>query len=279
VRWRELLDELTCRLGATEAAFVIEAATGVRTSSLVAVWNETADPTAIEAARTIADRVGRGEPLQHVLGGWGFRTLDLRVDSRALIPRPETEVLVGHALTALDRTRSRRRLALDLGVGSGAIACALVAERDALEVVGVDRSTDALALAAENRAFLGPKANRLRLVASDWYSAFGSSLDGRVALIVSNPPYLSDREWHDAPAIVREWDPRGALVGGAVGTEAIAEVLAGASRLLIPGGALVLEIGATQADAVRVLATQAGAVSVAVEQDLAQRDRVVVVSW
>ena len=278
--WRELSEELRARLGATEAGFVLGEVTGSGAADLVRRWNEHVDPEVAAAARAVAARVESGEPLQHVLGRWGFRTLDLAVDARALIPRPETEIVVEHALTAIDRVVARgQKVVLDLGVGSGAIACAVACEREAVTVIGVDRAPEALALAAENRSSLGRVGERIHLVASDWYSALSPALEAGVALIISNPPYLSTAEWAAAPAVVRKWDPYGALVAGPSGLEAIAAVVADAPRMLVPGGSLVLEIGATQGDAARRLAAQAGARSVEVAPDLAGRDRVVVVSW
>jgi release factor glutamine methyltransferase len=274
-----LSEELSARLGSTEAGFVLCDVSGRRTADLVRIWNEPVDPDVADAAHTIARRVESGEPLQHVLGRWGFRSLDLLVDVRALIPRPETEIVVEDALGAIDRVAAPGpTIVLDLGVGSGAIACALVSERDGIVVIGVDRAPAALALAAENRALLGPARGRLQLLGSDWYSAL-APLAGKVAVIVSNPPYLSSAEWTEAPPIVREWDPYDALVAGVRGTEAIAVVVAGAPRMLVPGGALVVEIGATQGAAARSLAIGAGAQSVEIHRDLAGRDRVLVATW
>jgi release factor glutamine methyltransferase len=279
MRWRELLSELGVRLGPTEAGFVIQSVTGQRSAALALLLDEQVDRRVVEEARTIARRVELGEPLQRVLGGWGFRTVDLFVDGRALIPRPETEIVVEHALGRLNQSAHPAPLVLDLGVGSGAISCALVAEHPSVTVIGVDRSRDALELAATNRAALGRPGERIHLVGSDWYGALGGSLEHRVGVIVANPPYLSEAEWRDAPPVVREWDPYEALVGGPVGTEAYDEVIAGAPRYLVPGGSLVLEIGATQAGAVEAIAERAGATSCAVWPDLAGRSRVAVVSW
>ena len=285
MRWRELTEELTGRVGSTEAGFVVEHVSGMTPTAVFRSWDAPVDPATVAEARRVVDRVSSGEPLQHIVGRWGFRTLDLAVDARALIPRPETESVVGHALGALDslgsgdRRKTGAQLALDLGVGSGAIACALVAERSGLAVIGVDRSTRALGLAEENRRSLGPLGGMIRLCAGDWYSPFGPALERRCALIVSNPPYLSEDEWAAAPLVVREWDPYGALVAGPVGTEAIEAVVDGAERYLREGGALVVEIGATQAAAVRTIAERAGVAALAVERDLAGRDRTAVMRW
>jgi release factor glutamine methyltransferase len=280
VLWKELVGALGSRIGVTEAGFVLESVTGKRQREYSLEPDEVVDPSVLAALAKITERVESGEPLQHVLGRWGFRTLDLSVDARALIPRPETEIVVEHALIELDRTTfPAPPLVLDLGVGSGAIACALVAEHETVTVIGVDRSREALALAAENRTILGARAARVRLVASDWYTAIGPRLERRVAMIVANPPYLSEAEWRVAPATVREWDPRGALVGGPAGTEAYDAVIGGAGRFLVPGGSLVLEIGSTQSAAIAEIAAGSGASSCAIFPDLVGRDRVAVVSW
>src|SRR5690606_38267662 len=131
----------------------------------------------------------RGEPLQYVMGRWGFRSLDLLVDDRVLIPRPETEVLAGLALDEVRRLGAP--IAVDLGTGSGAIALSLAAEQPGLEVWGTDASEDALAVARANLAGLGRAATRVRLVAGDWFAALPAELAGRIGVVVSNPPYVA----------------------------------------------------------------------------------------
>jgi release factor glutamine methyltransferase len=279
MQWGDLLRELADRLGATEGRFAFETATGRLPSATPWSLGGCADPAAVTRARAIAERVEGGEPLQHVLGTWGFRTLEVRVDARALVPRPETEVVVGTALECLGPVDSRP-IALDLGTGSGVIACALVAEHRSVEVVAIDRSLPALALASENRAALPERcAARVHLLAGVWCAPLGPRLAGRVAVVVANPPYLSEEEWRSAPPTVRDWDPYDALVSGPTGTEAIAAVVGASRPLVAPGGALVIEIGAAQANAVRAIAASTGASSVEVEPDLAGRDRVAVVRW
>jgi len=126
---------------------------------------------------------------------------------------------------------------------------------------------------------LGDRAAHVSLVAGEWYAPIGPTLENRCALIVSNPPYLSEAEWSAAPAVVREFDPRAALVAGPIGTEAIESVISGAERYLADGGVVVLEIGADQGEAASVLARHAGANRIEVDTDLVGRDRVLVVSW
>jgi len=218
----------------------------------------------------------RGEPLQYVLGRWGFRTLDLMVDRRVLIPRPETEGVVDHALTELDRLPpAQARVVVDLGTGSGAIALAIAAERADVTVWAADRSSDALAVARANLAGLGGRAApRVRLVEGDWYEALPAELTGTVDVIVANPPYVGSSD--ALPPVVADWEPVEALVPGPTGLEALRVIVAGAGRWLLSPGALVVEIGETQAGVALELAQAAGLVSAVVHPDLGGRPRTLV---
>ncbi|HTW99704.1 MAG TPA: peptide chain release factor N(5)-glutamine methyltransferase [Acidimicrobiales bacterium] len=297
--WAELLESAASALGdRAEARWVIEDAAGEGWSSLRARLSDPAPPPARQACEVLVERRLSGAPLQHVLGHWSFRTLDLLVDGRALVPRPETEIVVEHALAALDERAAAQAcaeqtcaardsgapaaalLAVDLGTGGGAIACALVAERPGVRVVATDSSGDALALAAANVARLDPAAAaRVELLEGDWYAALPAELAGRVDLVVSNPPYLAESELAGLEAVVAAHDPLAALVAGPEGTEAIASVVVGAPAVLAPGGVLVVEIAPHQAAAARAVAARAGARSSRVEPDLAGRERVLVASW
>lgn len=223
----------------------------------------------------VTRRLG-GEPLQYVLGEWAFRTLELSVDDRALIPRPETEQVVEAALGCLgDRTDP---LVVDLGTGSGAIALSVAAERPGAEVWATDVDPATLALAAANRERTGAGA-RVTLRRGSWYGALPANLRGRVDLVVSNPPYVSEVEWLDLePEIHRE--PYGALVAGpgsdgTPGLAAVEAVLQGAPGWLAPGGAVVVEVAPHQAAAAAAMAREAGLVEVGLVRDLAGRDRAV----
>jgi release factor glutamine methyltransferase len=224
-----------------------------------------------------------GEPLQHVVGRWGFRGLDVAVDRRALVPRPETELLVDNALAEWDRlssgASSGARYAADLGTGSGVIALSLVTEREVIEVFAVERSAEALDLARENLGAL-PEAHRARvhLMGGSWFSALPARLVTKLAIIVSNPPYLAADEWPALDAVVRDHDPYDALVAGASGLEAIAHIVREAPAWLAPSGALVVEIAPWQRAAVLDLVNDAGGAygSATVIDDLAGRSRVLV---
>jgi release factor glutamine methyltransferase len=209
-----------------------------------------------------------------VLGQWGFRTLDLYVDRRVLIPRPETEVVAGLAIDALSAL-DRPGLAVDMGTGSGAIALSLAAERwPHVEVWATDVSADALAVTRANLAGLGRRAAVVRVVEGDWFEPLPAELRGRIDVLVSNPPYVPA----DAPlpAAVVDWEPHVALVPGPTGLEAIERIVADAPAWLAPGGTLVLEIGEDHGPDAAALARQAGFVDVAIHPDLTGRDRALV---
>lgn len=236
-------------------------------------------------------RRGAGEPLQYVVGSWGFRRLDLMVDRRVLIPRPETEVVAEAALAELRRLAALRSgagpgasgasgrgavrpVAVDLGTGSGAIALALASEGPEAEVWGTDVSAAALAVAAANLAGLGGRAaTRVRLAEGSWFSALPPELAGRVDLVVSNPPYVADSD--EVEPGVAQWEPAGALWCGPTGLEATAEIVAAAPSWLARPGALVLEVAGHRAAETAALAAAAG-FSVEIRPDLAGRDRVLV---
>jgi release factor glutamine methyltransferase len=218
------------------------------------------------AARRLA-----GEPVARILGRKGFWTLDLVLGPDTLVPRPETEIVVEAALDRL-RSASAPRIA-DLGVGSGAILLALLAERADASGIGVDRSQAALAVAADNAAAHGLAARAL-LVRGDWAEALAP---GTLDLLVSNPPYVASSALASLDPEVRDHDPRAALDGGADGLACYRALLPGARRALRPSGALVLEIGEDQAAAVTSLAADAGFAEIEGPlRDLAGRDRVLV---
>lgn len=217
---------------------------------------------AFEAA--VSRRVA-GEPLAYVLGSTGFRSLELTVDRRALIPRPETELLVDHALRLV---RSGR--ALDVCTGSGCLALALAAEGGFSQVIGSDLSRDAAALAALNARACGLPA---LLVRSDLGTAFRGE---RFDLVVSNPPYLTEAEYQGLDASVKAWEPREALIAGPDGLAAIRRLLEQAPGLLAPGGWMVMELDFSRADLTAELARGAGLVAVNVLNDLFGRARYLV---
>ena len=220
-----------------------------------------------------------GEPLQYVLGSWPFRHLELMVDRRVLIPRPETEQLVEVALSELDRLSAagERNTVVDLGTGSGAIALSFARERTNVDVWAVDVSADALAVARANLSGLaGFAATRVRVSQGDWWEALPADLRGRVDLAVANPPYISSAEMDGLDSVVREWEPRVALEAGPLGTEAIDRILTGALEWLSRRAAVVIELAPHQAEAVRDLARRRGFGYVEISPDLAGLPRALV---
>lgn len=250
------------------------------------------EPAAARAVGHVVDMLEQrvaGRPLQHVLGRWAFRRLELVVDHRALIPRVETEIVAEVALEEAVRLGATRRArdphggsddprvtVADLGTGSGVLALALVDELIDVTVWATDVSPDALAVARANLASVGLAARRVRLAEGSWFDALPADLEGSLHVIVSNPPYVAEHEFATLPPEVRDHEPRAALVGGASGLEAVAEIVHGASRWLVADGALVVEIAPHQAAEVVSMCDEVGFAHAEVRPDLAGRDRVLV---
>ncbi|HKB51767.1 MAG TPA: peptide chain release factor N(5)-glutamine methyltransferase [Solirubrobacterales bacterium] len=227
------------------------------------------------AARRFGEMVRRRlrrEPVAYILGRKGFRSIELTVDRRVLIPRPETELLVELALEL-----GPRRV-LDIGTGSGAIALAIAGELPSCEVIATDASRAALEVASANAARLG-LAERVKLVEA----TLPPGLD-ELDLIVANLPYVAESEWGDLEPEVTKWEPRQALLAGADGLDAIRGLLADRGRLLLPkaqqkttaGLVLALEVGEGQAGAVAELMRGAGFGAIETRADLAGILRVVI---
>ena len=216
------------------------------------------------AARELVARRGAREPLAYVLGDWDFHRLTLKTDPRALVPRPETEVLVERCLELLDGVPEPR--VLDVGTGTGAIALALKSERPDADVVATDASPDALALARENAAALGLE---VEFVETD----LAAGVDGPFTLVVSNPPYVLAAELDALEPEVRDWEPRAALVDEGQTARLVTDV-----RGLLDGR-LVLEVHEERAAEIAAGLDAAGYTEVRVGADLAGRDRVVEGAW
>jgi release factor glutamine methyltransferase len=221
------------------------------------------------ACRELVRRRGTREPLAYILGEWGFRRLTLKVDERALIPRPETELVVERCLLALEGTDAP--VVIDVGTGTGAIALAIADERPDAEVTAIDVSKDALGLASENAAHTG-LANRVRIQRHDVSDGLPG---GPYDLVASNPPYVEPDELEELQPEVRDWEPHAALVGHGL-TETIARA---AQEALVPGGALVLEVAEGSARDVTEFLELLGYEDVVATADLAGRDRVVEGRW
>ncbi len=281
---------------ASEARWVVAHAAGISTGALVASPDAVVEPKVWRAVQDMVDRCLAGEPLQYVLGTWAFRSLELRVDPRVLIPRPETEQVAAVALDELAFqarrvTEGAQLVVADLGAGSGAIALSLAVEFEpepvpgrarnaAIEVWATDVSSRALEVLGENLTVLArdnpDAAARVRTAEGSWFDALPGALAGHVALIVSNPPYVSEAEWEVLEPVVRDHEPKAALVPGPTGLEAIECLLYGASRWLAPGGSLVVELAPGQAKTAQRRATQLGYEKPEVRDDLAGRQRILV---
>lgn len=221
----------------------------------------------LEKIRPLVRRRGQHEPLQYILGETEFHGLRLKVDSRALIPRPETERLVELAIAACS---SPPGTILDLGTGSGAIALALAKAFPSAVVQAVDISEEALGLARENAALTG-LADRIQFVRSDWFSSLPPST--RYDLIVVNPPYLSAEETAATSLEVRGFEPAGALTADADGLADLRRIFAEAREFMTSTGVIALETGITQHAELLAGARIAGYQSIESQRDLTGRDR------
>ena len=223
--------------------------------------------TELAAIRELVRRRGRREPLQYIVGFTEFSGLRLKTDRRALIPRPETELLVE---TIGSRCPAPPGRVLDLGTGCGAIALALARMFPQARVTAVDSSAEALSLAAENAEATG-LAGRVTLVESSWFERLpaGETYD----LVVSNPPYLSAADVAATPPEVRDHEPMGSLVSGAEGFEDIGRIIAASPGVLAAGGLLALETGVAHHGLAASSAQGAGFARTESLQDLTGRDR------
>jgi release factor glutamine methyltransferase len=261
-----------------DAELLLVAASGRGRASLIADPGATIDPTAARRFGELVRRRLRREPLAYIVGSKGFRRIELAVDRRVLVPRPETELLVE---VALERRPER---VLDVGTGSGAIALAVADELPGTEVVATDTSPGALEVARANAARLG-LADRVRFEAGTVPD--GGSFD----LILANLPYVAERDWAALQPEVTQWEPREALLAGPDGLDAYRELLApmasGPTECLRPtfsdapamldgATAIAVEIGEGQALEVAELIRDAGFPNVEVREDLAGIERVVV---
>ena len=277
--WGDVAVEAARRLGEAgvadaevQARRLVEQASGYEGGEYHVGLTKAASQRQMAYLDTMLARRLAGEPLQYVLGRWGFRGLDLMVSPAVLIPRPETEMLAGLAVAEVARRDPPGGLAVDLGTGSGAVGLAVAAECETARVVLTDVSADALALARANLAGLGRAAVRVSAFRGAWYEALPESLVGTVDVVVSNPPYVRDDE--ALPPDVADWEPALALRGGPDGLDGARRILADAGRWLSPGGSVLLELSPDQMDGAASIAQAGGLAVEAVHTDLTGRDRV-----
>jgi release factor glutamine methyltransferase len=271
IRWTtDYLAGKSIREPRLNAELLLAGVLGLKRLDLYLQFDRPLRPEELAEFRSRLQRRARHEPLQYIAGYADFRELRLRVDRRVLIPRPETEVLVGEVL-GWAKARPAAT-ALDVGTGTGAIALSLATEGDFSRVVAVDVSPEALEVAGENLREAAPGAP----VELRQGSLFDAVPGERFDVVVSNPPYVGLDERASLDAEVREWEPEVALFSGPGGLDLLAELIGRAPGHLLPGGLLALEIGAAQAAAVLELIRGTGQLAEPrVRRDLAGRDRIV----
>jgi release factor glutamine methyltransferase len=252
-----------------DARLLVEAAAGATRADILAEPRRVLSADQIAALEAYLVRRERREPVSHILGAKGFWKIMLRVTPAVLTPRPDTETILDVVLPLF--TEHDAFNVLDLGVGSGAVLLAILAERPAARGLGVDVSEEAIAVARENAANLG-LAGRAALMRGDWTAGLDG---GQFDLVVSNPPYIPTGEIATLAPEVRDHEPRLALDGGPDGLDAYRELAPQILRVLEPSGRFAVEIGPDQAGAVETLFRDAGAEALSVTKDLADRERVV----
>jgi release factor glutamine methyltransferase len=270
---RERLDAAVARLSRAgvespraDAEWLLAAVLGVSRGRLPLLGDAAAGGDAVGRYEAWVARRAAREPLQHIIGTQAFRDLTLRVGADVLVPRPETEQLVSWALELLPRQAARPPLVLDIGTGSGCIACALARERPDVRVIAVDTSPAAAAVARDNAAGFG-LADRVTVLVSDLFSGLAPT---GADLIVSNPPYVPRDTIETLAPEVTDHEPRVALDGGPDGLGVIRRLVAEAPRWLNPDAPIVLEtFGETQARQVMTLMREAGFMHISTRRDLA----------
>lgn len=238
-------------------------------------------PGEAERYQELLRRRGTREPLQYIVGSAPFRSLDLRVDPRVAIPRPETEYLLDVLMELVRRDglpegdEAPFESALEIGTGSGAVAISLAAEGIAGSVTATDISPQVLAVALDNARRAG--ASEIGFLAGD---SLAPIRERKFDLVISNPPYLTRAEWLTAQPEVREWEPRVAMHGGGDGLDVVRSVAAGVGGVLRPGGWFALEVGSGQVEAVVALLRSIPALGAPVSRsDLSGRGRYVFARW
>ncbi|MBK5287148.1 MAG: peptide chain release factor N(5)-glutamine methyltransferase [Acidimicrobiia bacterium] len=269
-----------------ESRWLLEAVTGMDVAEQILESEGPATRRATAELDALLARRAAGEPIQYVLGAWTFCDLELLIDPRVLIPRPETEVVAQIGVAEVERLGERvgapepwgggltHYAVADLGTGAAALALALAASLPDAEVWATDVSEPALAVAHANIAASGTLATRVRVAHGSWFDALPLELRGSLLVVVSNPPYIADHEV--LPASVVDWEPSQALISGPTGLEAVEHLLTTAPEWLDEAGTLVLEVAPHQAEPAMSMAWAAGFAEVFVRPDLAGHDRALV---
>ena len=279
VSWREMLAATVQQLGnAQEARWLCEHASGMDSAEFSAEQNQLVTVACAKSLHSmVRDRLS-GVPLQYVMKRWAFRHLDVMVDERVLIPRPETEQVVQIALDLARKIESNGALrVVDLGTGSGVIGLSMAFElgADAAHVWLTDASVDALDVARANMVGIGRAAANVRVAHGSWWNALPQDLAGRIDIAICNPPYIAQDSSEVAPD-VHMYEPHSALYAHDNGLADLRTVIEGAATWLKNSGWLVLEIGYQQGADVLAMMTASGLVGAEIKQDLSGRDRIAV---
>lgn len=269
----ELLSKHGSPSGKADAQYLLGHVLGMSKTQLYMAAQRPVDETEREAMRELVKRRVAGEPIAYILGTAGFWTLDLKVDDRVLIPRPETELLVERVLSFTRLFEHEEWRIVDVGTGSGALALALASELPSATILAIDISADALEVARENADDAGLR-DRVKFAQGDVMAPLGGR-DSVIDIVVSNPPYVADND-PDLETRVREFEPSAALFAAANGMAIIERLTRQASSALCPGGLLVCEHGHRQGAATRGAAEKAGLAQIETIKDFASFDRVLV---
>lgn len=252
-----------------EARVIVGSASGATLEALVAHPEHEIDEMTVAFVQALVERRVAGAPMAYLVGSKEFWSLDFTVTAATLVPRPDSETLVAAALEfAADRSRPWR--VLDLGTGTGCLLLSFLSERPNAFGVALDRSEEALSVAAANADSLG-LARRTALVCGDWADSIGGQFD----IVLSNPPYIPRDEIPGLAIEVRDFEPEAALDGGPDGLDCYRRILAGLPRVLAPGGSAFFEVGYGQAADVERLVRAAGLVPTGTVRDLAGVERCV----
>ena len=279
VSWREMLAATAEQLdNAQEARWLCEHASGMDSAEFSAEQDQLVTVACAKSLNSmVRDRLS-GVPLQYVMKRWAFRHLDIMVDKRVLIPRPETEQVVQVALDIARKTSSDQALrVVDLGTGSGVIGLSMAFElgAEAAHVWLTDASVDALDVARANMVGIGRAAANVRVVHGSWWNALPQEIAGQIDIAICNPPYIAQDDSEVAPD-VHLYEPHSALYASDNGLSDLRTVIEGASTWLKKSGWLVLEIGYQQGAEVLAMMSASGFVGAEIRQDLSGRDRIAV---
>jgi release factor glutamine methyltransferase len=279
VSWREMLATTVQQLGnAQEARWLCEHASGMDSAEFSAEQNQLVTVACAKSLHSmVRDRLS-GVPLQYVMKRWAFRHLDVMVDERVLIPRPETEQVVQIALDLARKIEGNGALrVVDLGTGSGVIGLSMAFElgAQAAHVWLTDASVDALDVARANMVGIGRAAANVRVAHGSWWNALPQDIAGQIDIAICNPPYIAHSDSEVAPD-VHLYEPHSALYAQDNGLADLCTVIEGAATWLKKSGWLVLEIGYQQGADVLTMMKASGLIDAEIKQDLSGRDRIAV---